>query len=216
MAKNDAETKSENKKTKTQHSKLVREAELSIWKERKWKHIEVDENAENDLEAEKNTSKTEKTKLQDSSIIDSELHEEVELIIRKQTKLEQNEKDKNAENDIGDEKNITTGTCVSLQSEYIPTSYGEENGNTFIPSSQSKPFRGQEVGRNESVVKTAHFADRKECIQNTARIDGVLMAGTLQGTKVFQEMLKNKPNSLLEIDNNEMIHSTKIARGNVT
>ena len=66
------------------------------------------------------------------------------------------------------------------------------------------------------MVKTAHSADRKECIQKTAKMDGVLMPGTLQGTKVIQEISKNKPNPLLEIDNNKMIPSTEIAIGNVT
>ena len=113
-------------------------------------------------------------------------------------------------------KNITAGTCISLQLEYIPTSCGEENTNTFIPGSQSKPFKEKEVGHIKSVVKTAHSADRKECIQKTAKMDGVLMPGTLQDTKVIQEILKNKPNPLLKIGNNEMISSTKIARGSVT
>ena len=78
LVKKDGETKTENDKNETQHSKLVREAELGTQKETKWERIEVVENAENDLEAEKNTSKTEKNELQDNS---SELHEEVELII---------------------------------------------------------------------------------------------------------------------------------------
>ena len=81
LAKNNRETKTENEKNETERSKLVREAEHGIQKETKWECIEVVENAENDLEAEKNTSKTEKTELQDNSIVDSELHEEVELVI---------------------------------------------------------------------------------------------------------------------------------------
>ena len=60
MAKNNGETTSENEKNKTQHSQLFGEAELSIRKVTKWECIEVDENAENDLKDEKNTSKTEK------------------------------------------------------------------------------------------------------------------------------------------------------------